>query len=593
MSLLNWTWTLVICANVLLHQTPKSCCAEVQYEYTAQVRVRDARSRSDDSPFDLTIVHFNDFHARFEPVDVATSGRCHAGQEEYCVGGFARLYTLATRLKEKYPTALVLNAGDVFTGTLWFSLFKYNVTATFLNMIPQDAMTIGNHEFDTMVPGLVEYLRRVKYPVVAANIDATLEPELRPLFKKSTIVERGGKRIGIVGYVTRDYVNIASIGKLRILDEVTSVNEEAERLVREDSVDIVIALSHAGVDEDTKVAQASKHVSIVVGGHSHTFLYSGNPPCPFDKPQGPYPIVVRSGVDNRQVLVVQAAAYSRYLGLIHLQYNGQGNVVAWKGNPIFMDKHIQQDPQVVALLEPWKRAVDRVGKAVKGSSLVLLDASQGACFIGECNIGAMVLQAMIHEEIPRRYELDVTKSWTYASVAFINAGGIRTSIPEGNVTYEDVLGVLPFEDHYSTCELRGSAIEDVLEFSALDENKKGPIQVAGIKAVVDMSKPNWRRVSNVQVLCSDCRVPQYLPLNKDKWYPIVLNDFAYHGGDGYWMFEKHSRNYVQGRLDTDIVFDYLAKFSPITQDIPGNLIHVNSQPRLILQKYKKVISKIF
>ncbi|KAL1450496.1 hypothetical protein WDU94_002859, partial [Cyamophila willieti] len=353
--------------------------------------------------------------------------------------------------------------------------------------------TIGNHEFDTKIYGLIEYLKLIKAPVVVANIDTSSEPDLTPLIKKSTIVERGGKKIGIVGYVTRDYTNIASIGKLRILDEITSVNEEAERLVQEDKVDIVIVLSHAGVDEDQVVAKASKHVSIIVGGHSHTFLYSGRPPCPFDKPKGPYPIVVQSSVDNRQVLVVQAAAYSRYLGLIHLQYNGQGNIVTWKGNPIFLDKHVQQDPAMVAELQPWKQAVDKVGKDVKGSTVVLLDASQGACFMGECNMGTLLLRAMLQEEINRRISLDTARIWTHASVAIINSGGIRSSITEGNITYEDILEVIPFEEHYSTCELKGDALDQVLERSVADENKNGPVQIAGVKATVDMSRPNHDR----------------------------------------------------------------------------------------------------
>ncbi|KAI5718295.1 hypothetical protein M8J77_019154 [Diaphorina citri] len=555
-------------------------------------RPSKATSKASTGGYNLTIIHFNDFHARFEPVDVRTSGRCHK-EDKNCIGGFARLYTLTTRLKETYPNSLVLNAGDVFTGTLWFSMFKWNVTATFMNMIPQDATTIGNHELDIFVKGLVQYLKVYKYPVVASNIDASLEPELAPFIKKSTIVEREGKRIGIVGYVTRDYINIASTGNLRILDEITSVNKEADRLVREDKVDIVIALSHAGVDLDQTVAKASKHVSIVVGGHSHTFLYSGKPPCPHDKPKGPYPIVVTSSVDNRQVLVVQAAAYSRYLGLIHLQYNDKGNIVSWRGDPILLDKHIQEDPHIVKALEPWKEDVNKVGKQVKGDSAVLLDASHGACFTGECNVGAMLTQAMINEEIPNASRIDGAKSWTYASVAFLNSGGIRTSIPEGNITYEDVLEVIPFEDNWSTCELRGIAIRYVLEFSAADENSKGPIQVAGIKATIDMSKPSYSRVSDIHVLCSDCRVPRYLPLDSTKWYRIAVNDFAYNGGDGYTMFKKHSRNYRQGRRDTKILFEYLQKFSPIVQDIPGNVVHkAGFSPRTLLQKYANIIERI-
>lgn len=544
------------------------------------------------NPYELSIIHFNDFHARFEPVDAATSGRCKPGDEESCVGGFARLFTLISRLREQYKNNLVLNAGDVFTGSLWFTLFKWNVTSTFMNMIPQDAMTIGNHEFDTFVSGLVLYLKAVKYPVVAANIDATDEPALQPLFKKSTIVTKNGKRIGIVGYVTRDYYNIAEIGKLKILDELECVNAEAERLVKEDHVDIVIALSHSGIALDKEIAKSVKHVSIIVGGHSHTFLYTGVPPCPYDKPEDTYPVNVTSNVDNRTVLVVQAMAFSRYVGLIHLEYNDQGQIISWTGDPILMDKHIQQDKAIVTDLVPWKEQVDLVGEEVKGETAVFLDASHGACFLGECNMGVMILDAMVQEQLRLKNEVDQANSWTFASIAILNSGGIRSSITEGNITYADVLDVLPFEDNICTMELKGDIILSLLEFSTCDRRKTGPLQFGGIKAVIDYSKPNFGRVSDVMVLCAECRVPKFEPIKTDKWYRVVINEFTYHGGDGFAMIEKNARNFKRGRRDTDVLFSYLTEVRPIVQIIPGNVQFKNVNTTALKIKYRDIIATI-
>lgn len=132
-------------------------------------------------------------------------------------------------------------------------------------------------------------------------------------------------------------------------------------------------------------------MNLVVGGHTHTFLYTGLPPGP-EKPSGPYPVVV-SRTNGRKVLVVQASLNSKYLGNLTVWYNTNGDVVNWEGNPIYLDHRVKQDPEINAEIDEWKKSVDAFGNTILGSSLVLLDQSTRRS--GESNIGSFFTDAMV------------------------------------------------------------------------------------------------------------------------------------------------------------------------------------------------------
>ncbi|KAI4455195.1 nucleotidase-related [Holotrichia oblita] len=193
-----------------------------------------------------------------------------------CIGGFSRMYTLINQLYQTRPNPISLNAGDNFQGTLWYNMFKWNVTQFFLNMLPTDAMTLGNHEFDDGLEGIVPFLKAIRVPVVLSNIDDTLEPSIQNLYKKSIVIEREGKKIGIIGVLTSGTKDVSNTGQLSFLDEVESINREARRLLDMEGVFTVIVISHCGFESETKMAKlVTNGISIIVGGHSNTLLYNG------------------------------------------------------------------------------------------------------------------------------------------------------------------------------------------------------------------------------------------------------------------------------------------------------------------------------
>nr|KAF7438278.1 hypothetical protein H0235_000669 [Vespula pensylvanica] len=472
--------------------------------------------------FELSIIHLNDFHARFQQTN-PTSGTCHVGQEKDCVGGISRVYTAVNRLKKERPNAIFLNAGDHYQGTLWYNVHRWNVTATFMNMLPHDAMTIGNHEFDNKIAGLVPFLKAVKAPVVVTNIDDREEPTIQ---------------------------TISDTEKLRFLDEVDSVNEEAEKL-KAQGVDIIIALSHCGLNIDRVMAANCPLLDVIVGGHSHTFLYSGPPPF-IDTPEDDYPVIVTQENTNRTVLIVQAAAFTKYLGNLTVWFDDQGEVVDWEGNPILLDYSIEQDPDILKALIPWQKDVDALAWKHVGKTKVFLD---NKCKGKQCNLGNFITDAMIDSFV------DLAENetyWTYAAISCTNTGGIRASIEDFavNITYGDLLMVQPFENTWDTVEITGSSIKYLLE-------KERIMVWSGLKVIYNMTKDAPNRLVDVKVRCRACEVPRYEDLLDDEWYRIVVPSFVYGGGDDIQVFKNYGRNHKVGSLDIDLFVEYVQKMSPI------------------------------
>ncbi|KAK4885954.1 hypothetical protein RN001_002225 [Aquatica leii] len=504
------------------------------------MKVGFALTINKEDDFSIHILHINDFHARFEEVS-KDLGTCKGVD---CIGGLSRIYTAVNQQRLKDPNAIVLNAGDNFQGTIWYNIYKWNVTQYFLNKIPFDVYTLGNHEFDDSIKGVVPFIKSLNAPVVVANIDDSQEPDIQGIYNKSTVVVRNGKRIGVVGVLLATTDVISNTGKLKFFDESKHVNKEANRLIKEENVDTIVVLSHCGYDTDIRIAKnATSKISIIVGGHSHSFLYTGDNPPNGKIPAGPYPTIV-STQDGRQVLIVQASAYSEFLGDITVNLNSIGNVISWRGTPIYLDKSIPQDEQINQEIAVWAESIDEIGKAVIGYTKVKLDYSM--CKVQECNIGNLIADSMVYKYL----DTDEFDAWAYATIAIVNSGGIRSTLDIGNITLQDLLTTCPFENSIDTGEIKGKYIKEFLETAVAPFNV---LQLSGIHVTYNISKPVGSKVELVKVLCRKCDVPKYQPLNLDKNYRIVLNSFLARGGDYFKVIADNLVNHKVGRVDNEHV----------------------------------------
>lgn len=517
--------------------------------------------------FALTIIHINDFHARFEETN-EQSLPCREGQK--CIGGFARLKTVVGRLKAKRKNSIFLNAGDNFQGTFWYNLLRYNVTSHFLNLLPADAITLGNHEFAHRVGGLIPFLQMLKSPMVVANIEDTDEPLIQNLYQKSVVVERGGRQIGIIGVILRETAEIANTDNLRFTNEVKAIRDEATKL-RQRGVNIIIVLSHCGLDRDREIARESgDFIDVIVGGHSHDFFFTpkdGNSPGP-DTPIENYPIVVTpvAGI-NRRVLIVQASAFTKYVGDLTVYFNNAGHVRYFEGNPIFLDEDVEKDPEIERELIPWRAEVDRLGQRVVGHSNVNL--MNDKCRHGECALGSFAADAFVHETL-------VVSSEVLPFASIIQAAGMRSSFPQGDITYGDVVAFMPFENTLDTMQLSGEVLMDVFEHSVSRSFEEDEfigihmLQVSGFQLAFNTTKSVGQRLQSAQIRTSESG--DFENILHDKLYTVIVASFIANGGDGFTMIQHNRINHRIGLLDIDIIENNIAHKTPIAFVTDGRIV---------------------
>ncbi|XP_023162274.2 apyrase isoform X1 [Drosophila hydei] len=524
--------------------------------------------------FPLSIIHINDFHARFEPTDTS-GGTCDEG--ELCIGGYARTVYMVKRLLEeqKDHNPIYINAGDSFQGTLWYNIGRWNVTQEFLNLLPADAMTLGNHEFDHGVAGVVPFLKTVQTSMLVANMDCAHEPTMEGLYEKSKILERGGRKIGLIGVILETTYDLANTGNLIFRNESHTIREEA-RFLTEQGANIIIVISHCGYDVDKLIAeQAGDVIDVIVGAHSHTFLYTGVPPGP-DSSRGDYPTEVTHSNGHR-VLIVQAGAYAKYVGNLTVYFDANGDVIDFEGAPIYMSADVPEDEIVLKALQPWKEVIDKEGKVVVGRTLV--DLTKSDCGTRECNLGNFVCDSMLHTFVGLT-PFD-QPGWTNVSIALAATGGLRVPLLRGNLTYAHMVSMSPFENTLIASNLPGQNLIDALEYAASKIDLENGVtssyvmlQVSGLKVTFDYTKPVNKRVISVLARCADCDVPTYEPLDPAKTYRVITSSFLQGGGDGYSMLSTGTD--VQTSItDIDALISYTSNVDPIYTGLEGRITVLN------------------
>ncbi|MCC2611471.1 5'-nucleotidase C-terminal domain-containing protein [Neorhizobium sp. Rsf11] len=508
--------------------------------------------------FELNILHINDFHSRIEAVNKYDS-TCSAEEEgkNECFGGAARLLTAINQtrdaLKAENKNVLLLNAGDNFQGSLFYTTYKGAVEAEVLNAMKFDAMTVGNHEFDDSDDVLATFLDKVQFPVVTANVVPSAAAKIGDRIKPFIILDVGGQKIGIVGAVTNETPEIANPGpNITIADDVAKITE-AVQAVKAQGVDKIIALTHVGYPRDLAAIAKIQDVDVVVGGHTHTLLSNT-----VKGAEGPYP-TWSDNPGGYKIPVVQAFQYSRYLGDLKVVFDDNGVVKEASGEPIPVDAKFQPDQAMVARIDELKAPIEETKKKIVGSAEAAIDGDRRNCRAKECSMGNLLADA----------QLDRVKGQGI-TISIQNGGGLRASIDAGEVTMGEVLTVLPFQNTIATFQIKGSDIIAALEngVSQIDDGAGRFPQVAGLKFSFDKSKPAGSRVSDVQVKEGDA----FAPIDSAKTYGVVTNNFVRAGGDGYKIFATSAVNpYDFGPNLEQAVADYLAANNPYKPYTDGRI----------------------
>lgn len=528
------------------------------------------KTPKNDGNFELLILHNNDMHARFEQTS-QLSGACTIADREAgkCYGGFPRVAHVVKEARKaaasgEGPPVLYLNAGDTYTGTAWFTIYKWKIAAEFLNALQPDAVSLGNHEFDRGVNGLTPFIQNLSCPVLAANLDLTKVPDLEKEtnLRKSVVFNISGISVGVIGYLTPETKILAIKNDVEYVDEIVAIKEELKKLKAE-GVNIIIGLGHSGYLRDLEIAKEIDGLNLVIGGHSNTFLWNGTSPDS-EKIQGPYPTYVTQA-SGKQVPVVQAYAYTKYLGKLHMLFNSKGDLISADGIPILLDKTIPQDPDVLEIVKRYSSDILNYTEEVIGTTAVGLDGL--SCQQQECNMGNLIADAMVYYYAN---EYNSSEHWTDAPIALIQGGGIRSSITQKvlpiTITKGALMGVLPFEGGLVVVTMSGRILLQMLEhsienYSELDYPGEF-LQVSGLKVTYNLKNPIGFQVVEVEARCWNCSIPEFRKVTQSEMYNVIMPYFLSSGGDGYSMLQSlptRSLNYSE----LTCTMQYIKQHSPI------------------------------
>ncbi|MEM8652903.1 MAG: bifunctional metallophosphatase/5'-nucleotidase [Pseudomonadota bacterium] len=486
--------------------------------------------------YKLTILHTNDIHSRIESINKFNS-TCNAEDEAAgeCFGGMARIKAAIDTMRAELANqnVVVLDAGDPFQGSLFYTTYKGKAEAEFMKAIGYDAMAVGNHEFDDGPSALADFIDAVPFPVISGNLDLSGEPLLKDKVQNHVVLEVGDQKIGIISAFATDTVETSSPGPgVLFQDEIESLAADVETL-KSEGVNIVIALTHVGLPKDLEIAKAVPGIDVVIGGHSHTKMLN-------DGESQPYPTMV----DGRPV--AQAYAYSKYIGNLTVTFDDDGNVISASGDPLLLDASVTPDVPMTQRIAEMGAPIEALKKRVVASTDAAINGDRSVCRVSECPMGNLVADAM----------LDRVKDQGI-NIAIQNSGGVRASIDAGEVTMGEVLTVLPFQNTLSTFFVSGQTVIDALEngVSQVEEVKGRFPQVAGIRFEWNPNvAANEGRIQEVQVKEGEA----WVSIDPNKTYGLVSNNYVRNGGDGYKMFEQANDVYDYGPNLAEVIADYLA-----------------------------------
>lgn len=453
----------------------------------------------------VVILHTNDMHGNLE---ADSKGR----------GGVDRVASLVRSIKAENPHCVIfLEAGDVAQGTPVSNLFHGDPMFKAIKSMNPAAGTLGNHEFDWGLDVTDKMIKTANYPILAANIvhkNGSKAPYRPYLVKKVN-----GVKIGIIGLVTPEVPHVVkkgNTGDYVFLDPAETCIKYIPKMYK-DGAEVIVALSHCGVDADKELAAKVPAIDVIVGGHSHTRLEEA----------------INVG---DHTWIVQADHYARALGQIEMQINPyNGKVYDFKYKLINVDKSLDMgpDPEVSVIAKKYNDEIKPIMDKVVGSLKDELSKTPA-----EGNYDSSLGSAIC----------DAVRVQSGADIGVYNWGGIRLeSMPAGEMKLDAAYRLLPFDDPVVVLEMKGKDVEKLLNQS-INMKETGPLQVSGIKMTADDAN---KTVTSVEV--------NGKPLDPEATYTVATTEFLSKGGDAYSAFDNGKVTKTIG-ITRDVFIDYVKSF---------------------------------
>ena len=488
----------------------------------------------------------------------------HSNDVHGAIAGYANIAQLRNEYEAEGAEVILVDAGDFSQGTTYVSTSKGFDAITMMNAAGYDVATLGNHEFDYGYAQLKSNLEKAEFQVICADV---FDESGNTIYPAYTIITTGsGMKIAFIGFETPEAqtkANPALIKGLTFLaeDELYAVAQENIDKVKAEGADLVIALSHLGVDAESKPNRSvdlyahTTGFDFIIDGHSHTVMTEGENGEPIQSTGTAFANIGVIVIDNETKTIEENFLRS-------VSHDEDGTTVYDITNDIAVSGYAQE-------------IMDRVNgeyNIVFAESLVDLNGERDpGNRTEETNLGDLVSDAIMWTVLKDEGSLSVD---TANAVAIVNGGGIRASINSGSITKKDVNTVLPFGNTITVVYVTGAELLEALEASTYCTPTAvgGFPQVAGIEFTVDTTKAYdsnaetypastyYGPASINRVTINNVNGREF---DENATYAVITNDFMAAGGDTYYAFASS-----ENKFDTGIPLDE-AVMAYITDSLGG------------------------
>ncbi len=481
---------------------------------------------ADEETKTVNIYHTNDTHSR--------------------VDNFAKVAAIVKN--DDSDAAFLFDAGDTLHGQLFATLTEGAGIVEVMNAVGYDAMTTGNHDYNFGHERLKELEAMMNFPILAANVKRNNSV----YFDDTAVIERNGIKVGVFGLATPETKVKAHPDFTRGLDfgDLDSIVRDAQRAIdrleRQDC-DIIVGLAHLGIDDATvekatTVADQLEGLDLLIDGHSHSYTED-----------------YEEFNSTHETQIVSTGGYFEGgLGQVTITLDADNEIVDLTSQLISADElaAVESDAEVQAIIDRVNTDIEPLKNEVIATTPVDLVGERNVVRFGHSNLGYLLCDAMIAE--------------SGADIAITNGGGIRASIPAGDITVGQVLTVLPFGNTLISKELTGQQIKDTLNFG-LKVGEGVFSHFSGMDVttqIVDVNGVQTHQVVDITINGE--------PMDMDATYIVATNDFMAAGGDGYTEFGPAPEVGVYGTLD-EVLTKYLRTLTPEQIEAYSNVSHLTSE----------------
>ena len=505
------------------------------------------------------------------------------------VHGSIELYAKVAAMKGDYEAqgaqVILADAGDYSQGTVYVSVNKGKDAVTMMNAAGYDVATIGNHEFDYGYAQLKSNLDSAVFKVVCANV----LQDGSPVFDAYTMINKGGVQVAFVGLETPEAqtkANPALIQGLTFLagDEMYAAVQTQVDAARTDGADIVIVLTHLGVDSSSEpntsydLYKKVSGIDFIIDGHSHTVMTKG--------PEGEPIQSTGTALNNIGVITIDNATKKIESNeLIPIWHTEE---VDGKEVPVY--DYTKSDETVAnaakAIIDPIDADYDQ---KFAESAVDLNGAKAPGNRTEETNLGDLITDAMMWAIKTKAPGVDMNNA-----VAITNGGGIRAAIAKGDITKKDVNTVLPFGNTLAVVYVKGSELLEALEVSTYCTPKSlgGFPQFAGMEVELntaceydanDTTYPGSTYFGPKSINRITIKTVNGKAFDKDATYAVITNNFLAAGGDTYYAFAAAQTQFDTGLPLDEILMEYITvELNGVVTDKyaapQGRLTIVNNPP---------------